>query len=79
MSLEKNVTLVKKCHFEKKLEWQFHFEVTFSISFFPRNEKREMQAVCLALGDEEVVAQIREAADAAVGIDGSAEWSVSLL
>ena len=29
--------------------------------------------VCLALGDEEVVAQIREAADAAVGIDGSAE------
>ena len=39
MSLEKNVTLVKKCHFEKKLEWQFHFEVTFSISFFPRNEK----------------------------------------
>ena len=42
----------------------------------PRGAKRsyrEMQAVCLALGDEEVVAQIREAADAAVGIDGSAE------
>ena len=42
----------------------------------PRRAKRsyrEMQAVCLALGDEEVVAQIREAADAAVGIDGSAE------
>ena len=42
----------------------------------PRAAKRsyrEMQAVCLALGDEEVVAQIREAADAAVGIDGSAE------
>ena len=42
----------------------------------PRGAKRsyrEMQAVCLALGDEEVVAQIREAADAAVGIDGGAE------
>lgn len=42
----------------------------------PRGAKRayrEMQAVCLALGDEEVVAQIREAADAAVGVDGSAE------
>ena len=42
----------------------------------PRGAKRayrEMQAVCLALNDEEVVAQIREAADAAVGIDGSAE------
>ena len=44
-----------------------------SVLRWAKRSYREMQAVCLALGDEEVVAQIREAADAAVGIDGSAE------
>ena len=37
------------------------------------NARKRYDVMGIDLGDEEVVAQIREAADAAVGIDGSAE------